>query len=186
MSNAVSIASRGTFAIRFDPYQVRPLPSPNPATKPYVPWIRLSESMTRAIGQTLGEMPRVSPGFEGPDRLAPWESNLLGLSGSRGYAREVMLSVRDRPVLAARTVSRLDDPALELIRKLGERPLAQLLFEDRDWRRASAPFALIELGYRRIGRTCLWRRVQGRGRGNSSLILVTEFFEPGQLVESQT
>lgn len=177
MSNPVNAPRPSPPARRFDPFQVRPLPSPNPAAAAYARWLRLGDSMTRAIAEALGEAPRVCPGLEGPDRLAPWEADLLALSGVRCYAREVVLTVGGTAVLAARTVSRLQDPALELIRRLGNRPLAQLLFEDPDWRRSSAPIALIELGRRRIGRTSLWRY----GRRGSSRILVTEFFEPGQL-----
>jgi chorismate-pyruvate lyase len=139
--------------------------------------------MTRSLGDALGEAPAVRPGFEGPSTLAPWECSLLGVSESVGYAREVVLAVRGIPVLSARTVSRLNDPALEVIRRLGTRPLAQLLFDDPRWVRGSAPIPLIELAQRRIGRTCVWRAARLNGRRAGSRILVSEFFETGLLGE---
>ncbi len=141
-------------------------------------WIELTGSMTRSIADTAGEMPLVRPGYEGPTVLAPWERRLLGIREPDGYAREVVLTVRNQAVLSARTVSRLYDPALEVIRRLGTRPLAQLLFDDHRWVRASAPIPLIELASRRIGRTSLWRAARLDGRRAESRILVSEFFEP--------
>jgi len=135
--------------------------------------------MTRSIAETLHEMPVVHPGLEGPAPLAPWERRLLGIEALAGYAREVVLTVDERPVLSARTVSRLGDPALEVIRRLGTRPLAQLLFDDPRWVRGSPPIPVIELGQRRIGRTCVWRAARLGGRRAESRILVSEFFEPG-------
>ena len=142
-------------------------------------WIELTGSMTRSIADALGEMPVVHPQYEGPARLAPWEQRLLGTRAAEGYSREVVLTVAGEPVLSARTVSRLHDPALEVIRKLGSRPLAQLLFDDPRWVRSSAPIPLIELSERRLGRTCLWRAARLTGRRSGSRILVSEFFEPG-------
>jgi chorismate-pyruvate lyase len=142
-------------------------------------WIELTGSMTRSIADALCEVPVVHPQFEGPARLAPWEQRLLGSKAAAGYAREVVLTVAENPVLSARTVSQLHDPALEVIRKLGSRPLAQLLFDDPRWVRGSAPIPLVELGQRRLGRTCLWRAARLTGRRTESRILVSEFFEPG-------
>ena len=135
--------------------------------------------MTRSIAETLGEMPAVQPVFEGPATLAPWERRLLNITRKWGYAREVVLTVGGQPVLTARTVSRLQDPALEVIRRLGTRPLAQLLFDDPRWVRGSAPIPLVELNQRRIGRTCLWQATRLDGRRAASRILVSEFFESG-------
>ena len=142
-------------------------------------WIELTGSMTRSIADALGEMPVVHPQYEGPTRLAPWEQSLLGTRAAEGYSREVVLTVAGEPLLSARTVSRLHDPALEVIRKLGSRPLAQLLFDDPRWVRSSAPIPLVELGQRRLGRTCLWQAARLTGRRAESRILVSEFFEPG-------
>lgn len=179
MSNPAVLLTQKLSPAPIDPYQVRPLPG---AASPAVglrSWIELAASMTRTIADVLGEMPVVQPGFEGPTSLAPWERRLLGIDESRGYAREVVLTVKETPVLSARTVSRLHDPALEVIRRLGSRPLAQLLFDDPRWVRGSAPIPLIELDQRRFGRTCLWRASRLNGRRFESRILVSEFFEAG-------
>ena len=179
MSNSAISPDRGASAAPIDPYRVRPLPSPASAASRYQPWIALAGSMTRSLGNALGEAPVVHPGFEGPSTLAPWERSLLGVFEPAGYAREVVLTVRGTPVLSARTVSRLNDPSLEVIRRLGTRPLAQLLFDDPRWVRGSAPIPLIELAQRRIGRTCIWHAARLSGRRAESRILVSEFFEPG-------
>jgi chorismate-pyruvate lyase len=181
MSNSAITSTPGVPVAAIDPYRVRPLPSPASPPDPLKPWILLTGSMTRAIGDALGELPVVQPGFEGPTSLAPWERRLLGISESEGYAREVVLTVRGDAVLSARTVSRLHDPALEVIRRLGSRPLAQLLFDDPRWVRGSAPIPLIELSQRRAGRTCVWQATRLDGRRAESRILVSEFFEPGLL-----
>ncbi len=136
--------------------------------------------MTRTLGERLGETPQVTPTREGPGSLARWEARLLRTPLPRSYVREVTLSVRGRPVLGARTLSLLDDPAVEVLRRLSNRPLAEVLFQDQDWRRLTAPIPLIELEGRRIGRACVWgHRCHGRRWDRSgSRILVTEYFEP--------
>jgi len=179
MSNSATTRSPDVPVASIDPIRVRPLPAPASPADRLKPWIQLSGSMTRCIGDTLGEPPIVRPGLEGPTRLALWERRLLGITESRGYAREVVLTVKGEAVLSARTVSRLHDPALEVIRRLGTRPLAQLLFEDPRWVRGCAPIPLIELEQRRVGRTCLWKAARLDGRRSESRILVSEFFESG-------
>jgi chorismate-pyruvate lyase len=137
--------------------------------------------MTREIGARLGKVPVVTPVFEGPGRFAPWESGLLEQHGSRGYIREVVLSINDARVLSARTLSTFGDPAVEVLRTLGDRPLAQVLFEDARWQRITAHIPLIELGRRRVGRACVWQYgAPGAARKmqRPSRILVEEFFEP--------
>ena len=181
MSNAPSSTSECLEAVPLDPHLVRPLPAPDPRRAPYRRWIELRESMTRAIGAHLGAEPRVHPVFEGPALLATWEQRLLGLRASPGYAREVVLTVKNRAVLSARTVGRLDDPALEVIRRLGNRPLAQLLFEDPRWARITPAIPLLELKSRRVGRACLWEGHGSIAKRRPSRILVSEFFESGAL-----
>lgn len=174
MSNAVS-NGRNLLAIRsIDPHRIRPLPAPDARSASHLDLIRLRGSMTREIGDRLGDMPTVTPVFEGPGRFAPWESGLLKRRGSRGYVREVVLSIDGMSVLSARTLSTFGDPAVEVLRTLGDRPLAQVLFEDARWQRVTAHIPLIELGERRVGRACVWQYRLRR----PSRILVEEFFEP--------
>jgi chorismate-pyruvate lyase len=160
---------------RIRPQAVRPLPISDHRTRHYERWIRLSDSMTRTIGEFLNGPVEVSVLREGPDRLAPWERRLLRPAGGRrAYAREVMLSVSGRPVLRARTLGALQDPVVDVLRSLNTRPLAERLFEDRRWQRASPAIPVIDTGRSRIGRACLWR-YEDRPPG---ALLVTEYFEP--------
>jgi chorismate-pyruvate lyase len=168
---------------RLDPWRVRPLPAPaGPAgpAAPYQRWIALPGSMTRALGAQFGETPLVTPGYEGPGRLARWESRLLGAATRHAYVREVTLSVRGHAVLSARTLSLPNDPAVNVLRRLSSRPLAEVLFQDRRWQRLTPPVPVIEGARRRIGRACVWgHRCHGRRWDRSgSRILVTEYFEP--------
>jgi chorismate-pyruvate lyase len=131
--------------------------------------------MTRAIGDFLNGQVDVAVLREGPDRLAPWERRLLRPAGGRrAYAREVVLSVSGRPALRARTLGALKDPVVDVLRSLNTRPLADRLFEDRRWQRASAPIPVNDTARSRIGRACLWRYHDRRPR----MLLVTEYFEP--------
>jgi len=136
--------------------------------------------MTRALGAQFGETPQVTPTYEGPGRLAPWENRLLGAVTRHAYVREVTLSVRGCPVLGARTLSLPNDPVVDVLRRLSSRPLAEVLFQDRDWQRLTPPVPVIEGGRHQVGRACVWgHRCHGRRWDRSgSRILVTEYFEP--------
>ncbi len=128
--------------------------------------------MTREIGERF-DPPLVKRIFEGPTRPAQWEQRLLGLTVPRAFSREIELRVGNRRVLAARTLGALDDPVIDVINRLGQRPLAELLFVDPHWRRGSAPMPLLERRTGRIGRASLWRY----GARRPSWILVCEYFE---------
>jgi len=80
--------------------------------------------------------------------------------------------VVDEPVLQARTLSLFNDPAVDVLQKLNDRPLAEALFRDHRWHRITAPIPLLELNRRLIGRACLWQY----GVRNRSRILVEEYF----------
>ena len=135
--------------------------------------------MTLALGEQLGTAPVVTPILEGPGRFAPWEARMLGIRRiRRGHVRQVVLAVRKQSVLTARTLCAFQDPAVDVLSRLGTRPLAQVLFEDRNWRRISAPVPVVEVGQRiagpcRVGRVCLWQY----GLRQPSRLLVEEFFE---------
>ena len=182
MSNTPPASPEPRPTDRIRPQAVRPLPISDHRTHPYERWIRLSDSMTRTIGAFLNGPVEVTVLREGPDRLAPWERRLLRPAGGRrAYAREVMLSVSGRPVLRARTLGALQDPVVDVLRSLNTRPLAERLFEDRRWQRASparcrprAPCTGSCRPTERIGRSCLWR-YEDRPVG---ALLVTEYFEP--------
>lgn len=170
MSNSPSSLLKSA---RIAPHSVRPLPAPASPATDYRHWIELNGSMTREIGERLGT-PAVERIFEGPTHPARWERRLLGLRTSPAFSREIELRVDGRRVLAARTLAALKDPVIDVINRLGSRPLAELLFVDPHWQRASPPIPLLEGATRRIGRACLWRS----GARQPSRILVCEYFEP--------
>lgn len=180
MSNTQKTPQNRSNRLRIDPWRVRPLPLPVGPAAPYRHWIELSGSMTRALGLYFGGTPAVTRIYEGSGRLAPWEARLLGTPVRRAYVREVQLAVAGELALRARTLSLQNDPAVEVLRRLSNRPLAEVLFQDRDWQRLAAPIPVIEGGRRRVGRACLWgHRCHGRRRSRAgSRILVTEYFEP--------
>lgn len=171
---------------------------PNPAVSPHttrilplqsdIPpaariWVDVPGSMTAAIGKFLGQAPEVEPVREGPSRGALWESLLLDSGRRTLYAREVVLSVKARPVLLARTLTLLDDPAVRVLRQLQRQPLAEVLFRDRRWQRVFPPFALeMRDRARRVpGRVSLW---WNRATPHSRL-LVEEFFLPPLLTRQR-
>lgn len=130
--------------------------------------------MTAAIGNFLGQVPGVVPIREGPARGAGWERRLLD-SGRRAlYTREVTLRVKNQPVLLARTLTLLDDPAVKVLRRLQRKPLAEVLFQDRRWQRVFPPLALeMRNQERRIpGRVSLWWNLSMP----DSRLLVEEYF----------
>ncbi|MGE0624585.1 MAG: chorismate lyase [Pseudomonadales bacterium] len=176
MSNAQKTPQNGADLLRVDPWRVRPLPLPTGQALPYRHWIELTGSMTRELGARLGGTVQVTPSYEGPGRLAPWERRFLRARARQAYVREVTLSVAGIPVLGARTLSLLDDPAVDVLRRLSSRPLAEVLFEDRDWQRLTAPVPVIETFRGCVGRACVWGYRSRRRSG--SRILVTEYFEP--------
>jgi chorismate-pyruvate lyase len=132
--------------------------------------------MTREIGLALGTLPTVTPTHQGPSRLAPWEASLLGVPRRYSYAREITLSVSGVPVMLARTLSTYGDPAVDVLRKLNQRPLAEVLFQDHRWRRITPPIPLLERAGQRPGRASLWQYRSRNHSGNRGRILVQEYF----------
>lgn len=180
MSNTQEPPQKPRRCTRIEPWRVHPLPAPVGPSAPYRSWIELPGSMTGALGAYLAGTPVVSRIYEGPGRLAAWEARLLGAPARRAYVREVRLAVSGELALSARTLSLQNDPVVEVLRRLSNRPLAEVLFQDLNWHRLTPPIPLFDLGRRRVGRACLWgHRRQGR-RWNAvgSRILVTEYFEP--------
>jgi chorismate-pyruvate lyase len=80
-------------------------------------------------------------------------------------------------VLNARSVTLLGGAIEARLRGLGNLPLAELLFADPLWRRATGPLVLADHGQADPGRVCVWR-YHGRQPGN---LLVAEYFLPALL-----
>lgn len=182
MSNAVP--PRLPILTPIDPFSVRPLPVRSAVPEPYRHWVTLVESMTQEIGLAIGTLPTVTPSHEGPSRLAPWEASLLGIPCRRSYAREVSLSVSGVPVMLARTLSTFGDPAVDVLRKLNQRPLAEVLFQDHRWCRITPPIPLLERASQHPGRASLWQYTSRNHSGNRGRILVQEYFLEALLRQS--
>lgn len=183
MSNPAKLLTEPPAGTRIDPWRVHPQPMPAGASARNRQWIQLSGSMTEALGRHLGGQPLVTPICEGPGRIAPWEARLLRTPARSAYVREVVLTVGGAHALSARTLSLLRDPAVDVLRRLANRPLAEVLFQDPDWQRWTPPIPVIEAGRGRPGRACVWgyRCRAGRTPQGGSRILVTEYFEPALL-----
>jgi len=161
--------------------------------------------MTRALARRLGAPVRLTLLRAGPVRATPMESRRLGLRRRAGrvYGREIELALDGAAMLRARTVTRLDDPTVPLLEGLGGRPLAELLFESRRFRRDPAIDLLLPRGPGRdallhpagqpgtpapgpdavLGRCCRWRLA---GRRRTGTLLVEEYFQPGLLARLAT
>jgi chorismate-pyruvate lyase len=144
-------------------------------------WVTLPGSMTRTVTRLCGRPPEVRPLYEGPGDAAPWERRILRIHMHRVYLRKIALVVDGTEVIRARTVARLDDPALDMLRRLGRAPLAEVLFSDERWQRPGPP---VPLQVKRTGpeaptwgRGCLWQRTGSPG----GQVLVEEYFHPALL-----
>ena len=155
MSNAPKMSHCSAAWRRINPHRVRILPAPDRRKSAYAHWLGLESSMTRELAWRFGAMPDVVPTFEGAGRLALWESALLGTPARRGYVREVRLKVREMPVLAARTVSGFANPAVDVLRRLSNRSLAEVLFHDARWQRVPPTGPLLDPESQRVGRACI-------------------------------
>ncbi len=102
--------------------------------------------MTRALGDRFGTGIRVDVRCDGPGRLRPDETRLLGTRKARGQVREVVLRVGECRLLVARTVyvSR-QLRAHAALATLGNRPLGELLFASGKPRRRQRQYARMKL-----------------------------------------
>jgi chorismate-pyruvate lyase len=142
-------------------------------------WVNVPGSMTRAIATTCGQQPTVDILSEGPDRASRWEARLIGKpAGYRVHAREISLRVGDNTVLVARSITPAGSSVEPLLRGLGSKPLAELLFVDPRWQRHHAPLALYGDDRDELpGRVCVWNYA-ARQPGT---LLVAEYFLPSLL-----
>lgn len=139
-------------------------------------WVNVPGSMTRAIATTCGQQPDVDVRYEGPGRASSWEARLIdNPPGCRVHSREITLRVDGNAVLLARSITPSGSAVEPLLRGLGSRPLAELLFADPRWRRHQAPLAVYgNDGDQLPGRVSAWTYA-GRRAG---VLLVAEYFLP--------
>lgn len=152
-------------------------------------WIDLPGSMTREIARVSCSPPAVSLRFEGPGSPAPWEAQLLQLNQRRRvWIREISLDIADKAVLMARSVTCISSPVAPMLRGLGHKPLAELLFADPRWQRLQPPLPVcsnslpLQPAGTLPGRTTVWEYAGKR----SSRLLVSEFFLPALIASTLT
>lgn len=139
-------------------------------------WVSIPGSMTRAVADACHQQPQVELRYQGPDRASRWEAVLIGkTSGCRVHAREISLTIAGNPVLLARSITPTGGAVEPLLRGLGNKPLAELLFTDPRWQRHQPPAILAGSNDGQLpGRVCVWD-YDGR---RSGILLVAEYFLP--------
>lgn len=94
-----------------------------------VPWLAHDGSLTEKLARHFATEITVQPDFEGSAAFHRDETPLLPGPAARGHVREIALLAGGMPVVAARTVVPVDSRRLTArVRRLGTRPLAELLF----------------------------------------------------------
>lgn len=138
------------------------------------PWSELTESMTAAVAHHCRGQASVRLLQEGVGPINNWEQDQLRAPGDI-YIRHIELSVAAVPRLIARSLVAADSPLVALLQGLGERPLAELLFTDPSWQRATRTIHL-QAAAELPGRAVLWCHL-----GHRHPLLVEEFFLPALL-----
>ena len=98
----------------------------------------------------------------------PWERELL-LTKQDVFARHIALTIEEEPIVLARSVTTLGR-GMDALTKLNTRPLAELLFEEPQWKRQSGTRYLALQGGTQ-GRGCIWRN-----HDSGIVLIVQEFF----------
>ncbi|KTS37237.1 hypothetical protein NS228_12175 [Methylobacterium indicum] len=129
-------------------------------------WLTRPGSLTKLLA-TLGEL-RLVVILEKPS--PPWKEDLDFLNAApedRFWIREVLLLVDGEPCVFGHTVVRLDDSegAWRSLRHLGDRPLAELLYQDTEVIRSALTSAEMESSHPMAERVC---EVVSRGRALSN------------------
>ena len=138
------------------------------------PWSELTESMTAAVAHHCRGHASVRLLEEGIGSISSWEQDELCAPGDV-YIRHIELSVAEVPRLIARSIVAADSPVVALMQGLGERPLAELLFTDPLWQRATRTTHL-QAPTDLPGRAVLWCH-----QAHQHQLLVEEFFLPALL-----
>ncbi len=135
-------------------------------------WLWLTSSMTKAIAEKFGAMPTVTVLSENTEQVTATEARWFAQT-EPVFARHILLSIKNQPLVMARTVTPESSPDVAALQGLLERPLAELLFTDARWQRLG-DLQPLQLDNGLIGRSCLWQQTQTQNSG----LLVEEFFLP--------
>jgi chorismate-pyruvate lyase len=144
------------------------------------PWLGLTESMTAAVAHHCRGQALVTLLGEGLAVTNTWEQQCLNVNEDTDdiYVRHISLSVAGIPRLIARSLTPARSSVVDLMRGLGERPLAELLFTDPMWRRTADAVNLRTVDGL-SGRGILWCHQK-----HQQQLLVEEFFLPALLQHS--
>lgn len=128
-------------------------------------WLRAPGSLTAHLSRCFGAV-RVQRLRQGAGRAQADEARVLGLRpGRRVHVREVVLRCQGRALVMARSVCepRHLRGAWRALKGLGSRPLASLLFTDRQVRRLPLSYARLPPHQRRgRGRLSAWQAATGQ------------------------
>lgn len=130
-------------------------------------WIKLSGSMTQAIQSVTGQAPAVRIKLSQAAPASAWEAELL--QGSNCFVRHIELLAGEQLCLTARSLALQNSPAALALANLGERPLADLLFNGA-WVQGDIHAITTNTGG--FGRAAVWRNSGGYP------LLVQEIFAP--------
>jgi chorismate--pyruvate lyase len=160
-------------------------------------WLRAPGSLTAHLSQSFGAV-RVQRLRQGAGRAQADEARVLGLRpGRRVHVREVVLRCQGRALVMARSVCepRHLRGAWRALKGLGSRPLASLLFTDRQVSRLPLSYARLPMHQRRgRARLSAWQAATGQPwaspggcgvwqrrsvfRRRGACLLVAELFSP--------
>ncbi|MEC8144320.1 MAG: chorismate lyase [Pseudomonadota bacterium] len=131
-------------------------------------WLHLTTSVTKKLQQTFQTKPGLRLLDERVENGNPWERELL-LTKQDVFARHIALTIEEEPIVLARSVTTLGR-GMDTLTKLNTRPLAELLFEEPQWKRQSVTRYLALQGGAQ-GRGCVWHN-----RDSGIVLIVQEFF----------
>lgn len=173
-------------------WTVRPFVIGGRSSPPPMAWLRARRSLTVRLRRSCGDAFSVHVLAEGWHRPMPDEARRLRIRvGRLAWIREVLLKCGDCPVMYARTVVPEDSlrGRNREIRRLGDRPLGEVLFAGRGTRRSTPEVAHVGRDHWLLYRVRsaasegvalperLWsRRVVHRLRGKP--LLLSEVFFP--------
>ena len=131
-------------------------------------WLHLTTSVTKKLQQTFLTKPGLKLLDERLEQGNPWERKIL-LTEQDVFARHIALTIEEEPIVLARSVTTLGR-GMDALTKLNTRPLAELLFEEPQWKRQSVTRYLALQGGAQ-GRGCVWHN-----RDSGIVLIVQEFF----------
>lgn len=131
-------------------------------------WLHLTTSVTKKLQQTFQTKPGLRLMGEGLEQGKSWEREVLP-ADQDVYARHIALTIEDEPIVLARSVT-TQGRGMDALTKLNTRPLAELLFEEPQWKRQSGTRYLALQGGAQ-GRGCVWHN-----QDSGIVLIVQEFF----------